>query len=155
MRAAALKSQVIMKDIELSVAKKNFGKNNPQMTLLQNELQGLEEKYSEFFTKNLKDQLFPSFESVPGIIMQLKKLERKSDYYSKVLEFLGPQYEKAKIDETKDIPTIQILDKAIRPEKKDKPHRARIVILVFIISITVTAICTVLFEGIKERNRSI
>lgn len=50
-------------------------------------------------------------------------------YYQMLYELLGKQYEVARLDEAKDIPMIQVLDKAVEPERKFKPQRAVISIL--------------------------
>jgi len=156
MSAAELKSKIIMKEIELAVAKKTYEKNNPQVFLLENELESFNDKYQEYFMNNLNDKLFPNFKDVPEIGIKLKILEREVKYYTDVLEFLGPQYEKAKIEETKDIPTLQVLDKAVRPEKKSRPRRAKIVIISFIFSLVVSsyfAYFTGRWESIKKNKR--
>ncbi len=51
-----------------------------------------------------------------------------------IFEILAKQFEMAKLDEAKDYPLIQILDKAITPEKKTKPKRALIVILATLVA---------------------
>lgn len=61
-------------------------------------------------------------------------MQRSIDYYAKLIEYLGPQYEQSKIEEKKDIPTLQILDYAVRPERKAKPKRSLIVIITGFIS---------------------
>jgi uncharacterized protein involved in exopolysaccharide biosynthesis len=45
-----------------------------------------------------------------------------------IFEMLAKQYELAKIDEAKDGPLIQVLDKAIPAEQKFKPKRSLIVL---------------------------
>ena len=45
----------------------------------------------------------------------------------------APLYEVAKIDEAKDAALIQVLDKAITPERKTKPKRLLIVLLTGIV----------------------
>ena len=54
---------------------------------------------------------------------------RDVKYYQMLYELLSKQYEVARLDEAKDIPMIQVLDKAIEPEHKFKPQRALITIL--------------------------
>ncbi len=54
------------------------------------------------------------------------QLLRDVKYYQMLYEMLSKQYEVARLDEAKDIPLIQVLDKAIEPERKFKPQRALI-----------------------------
>src|SRR5439155_19688150 len=46
---------------------------------------------------------------------------RDLKYYEFLYELLAKQYELAKIDEAKDATVIQIMDKAIEPDRKSKP----------------------------------
>ena len=43
------------------------------------------------------------------------------------------EYEEAKIEEAKDIPTVQVLDVAKVPEKKSKPRRVLLVISILLV----------------------
>src|SRR5437879_3161939 len=62
----------------------------------------------------------------------LNNLGRLRDvkYYEFLYELLAKQYELAKIDEAKDAVVIQVVDVAIPPDRKSKPLRALIVVLV-------------------------
>ena len=43
------------------------------------------------------------------------------------------EYEEAKIEEAKDIPTVQVLDIAKVPERKSKPRRVLLVISILLV----------------------
>jgi uncharacterized protein involved in exopolysaccharide biosynthesis len=45
------------------------------------------------------------------------------------------QYEEAKIEEAKDVATVEVLDRAIPPDHKSRPHRSQIVLMAFAISL--------------------
>lgn len=53
---------------------------------------------------------------------------RSVKYQEAVYEVLIRQFEMAKLDEANDAPLIQVLDKAVMPEKKSKPRRTRAVL---------------------------
>lgn len=146
-QAAFLQSTIIQKEVELEVAIKSFGSNNPTVNLLKFELQSLESKYKDLIGNNNDESLIPNFSEVPDLQLKLLKMQRQTEYYSRLIEYLGPMYEQQKFEEAKNIPTLQILDNAIRPELKTKPKRATIVILVFLLS---TIIATT-YAIIKER----
>jgi uncharacterized protein involved in exopolysaccharide biosynthesis len=50
-------------------------------------------------------------------------------YYEFLYELLAKQYELAKIDEAKDATVVQVMDKAIEPDRKSRPRRALIVLV--------------------------
>ena len=54
---------------------------------------------------------------------------RDVKYYETLFELLAKQFEIAKIDEAKEATLIQVLDRAIVPERKSKPKRMLIVLL--------------------------
>lgn len=78
----------------------------------------------------------------------------KIEYHYKIIEYLGPQYEQAKIEETKNIPTLLILDKAVRPEMRDKPRRTPLVISISAIA-GLFALFFIFFLDFIERETKI
>lgn len=56
-------------------------------------------------------------------------LSRDAKIKEMLFELLTREYEIAKIEEAKNMPTIQVLDKAVVPEKKCKPKRARMMFI--------------------------
>ena len=95
----------------------------------------LSAKYDDFFKDTSNDKLLINLGNVPNLQKQFARLKRKVMYFSKLLEFLAPQYEQAKIEEVRNIPTIQVIDEAKRPEWKTKPKRAKFVVVFFTISL--------------------
>jgi len=70
-----------------------------------------------------------TLDRTPNTSLQYFDALRNLKYQEGVYEVLAKQFELAKLDEAKDAPLIQILDKAAVPERKAKPKRALIVIL--------------------------
>lgn len=145
-QAAILKGEIIKKEVELDVAKESLSKNSPTINLIMYELNSLRAKYDDFINANSLGSLFPNFSKVPSLQLELIKLQRKIEYYSRLIEYLGPLYEQQKFEEAKNIPTLQVLDHAVTPELKAKPKRAIIVIIVFILS----SILSISYAIIKE-----
>src|SRR5215470_1619416 len=54
---------------------------------------------------------------------------RNVKYFEFLYELLAKQYELAKIDEAKDSTVVQVMDRAIEPDRKSKPVRTYIVLL--------------------------
>jgi len=67
------------------------------------------------------------------IEQELSKIEnllsREAKIKEMLYELLTREYEMAKIEEARNMPTIQILDRAVVPEKKCKPKRVQMVVL--------------------------
>jgi capsule polysaccharide export protein KpsE/RkpR len=133
--AAALKVQIIAKEIEIGVLTNSYGDSHSLVVAAKNELHELTAKYKEFqygaeqsmqindSSRVVSQDLFLTFNDIPDIGIQYMRLFRDVTLQEKLLEFLLPQYEQAKIQEAKDTPTVQVLDKAVTPIKRIKPQR--------------------------------
>ena len=62
-------------------------------------------------------------------------LSRETKIKEMLFQWLAQEYELAKIEEAKSMPTIQVLDKAVVPEKKCKPRRRQMVMLSAVVSL--------------------
>jgi tyrosine-protein kinase Etk/Wzc len=130
--AAEIKAMIIIAQTELEVLK-DFGteKQNEavmlqaRITELQKQLARIESGSSD---KDIDDFYIP-FSELPDLGMQLARLTREFKIQENVFELLSSQYELAKIEEAKDVNTIQVLDRAVPPDKRSKPKRKIIVIL--------------------------
>jgi tyrosine-protein kinase Etk/Wzc len=78
--------------------------------------------------------------------MENLRLLRDVKYFETIFELLAKQYEIARIDEARDASLIQVLDKAVEPERKSKPMRTLIVITVAFLA----GIFAVIWSFIKE-----
>jgi uncharacterized protein involved in exopolysaccharide biosynthesis len=137
--AAKAKAQLEMAILEREILLRNYGESSPlviqasiKVDELTNQLTNL--KFGE--DKNLRSSLnvFVPFEKVPETGVLYIRLMRNYEIQSKILEFIYPIYEQAKIEEQKDMPVVLVVDTAIPPEKKSSPKRSFIVIGAFLVS---------------------
>ncbi len=73
--------------------------------------------------------LYPSLQQLPILDNTYYGLARQAKINETVYEVLTKQYELAKVEEAKEIPTIKVLDEPLVPERKTWPPRLLIVIL--------------------------
>ena len=137
--AAELKAQTEIAGIEKDILKNNYGADNPlvkQAEMRVNELNKRLTSMKYGNNDNLKSSLdlFIPFEKVPATGIEYVRLMRDYEIQTKVLEFIYPIYEQAKIEEQKETPVVLVVDKAIPPEKKSSPKRALITIAAFLLS---------------------
>jgi uncharacterized protein involved in exopolysaccharide biosynthesis len=127
--AAAIKGEIIAAQTELEVLKQ-FG------TEMQNEAVTLKSKIAELEKQlaSIEDgsqteaSLYIPFKKMPAIGMKFARLMREAKIQEEVFKLLTTQYELAKIEEAKDVKTIQVLDWAVPPDRKSAPRRSFIVI---------------------------
>jgi capsule polysaccharide export protein KpsE/RkpR len=74
-------------------------------------------------------QPFPALRQLPALAVPWANLYRRVRIEETVYEMLSAEYETARIEEAKSVPTVSIIDPAGWPERKSSPHRL-IVILV-------------------------
>jgi uncharacterized protein involved in exopolysaccharide biosynthesis len=86
---------------------------------------------------------FPSIRQLPLLGVRWAELYRQTKIEETVYELLTQQYELAKIEEAKEIPTVKILDAADVPERKSGPPRRQIVLLGGMLSLFGAAAWTV------------
>jgi capsule polysaccharide export protein KpsE/RkpR len=78
---------------------------------------------------------FPSIRKLPLLGVRWATLYRGTKIQETVYELLTQQYEFAKIQEAKEIPTVMVLDTAELPEKKSFPPRTWIIVLGTVFSV--------------------
>lgn len=75
------------------------------------------------------DSLYPSIRKLPLLGVQYADLYRRARVQEAVFEALTKEYELAKVQEVKEIPTVKVLDQPNIPDKKSFPPRLLIVLL--------------------------
>ncbi|HVO75502.1 MAG TPA: hypothetical protein VMT35_15840, partial [Ignavibacteriaceae bacterium] len=94
--------------------------DNQQLLSLKAKLQELNDQYEKMEMGN-KDYLL-AFKEVPELGRELASLLREVKIQNEVYLLLQQQYYKEKIQENKDLPTVEILDEAIPPLKASGPR---------------------------------
>jgi uncharacterized protein involved in exopolysaccharide biosynthesis len=74
---------------------------------------------------------------LPETGLELARLVRDVKALETVFALLTAQYEDARITEARDVVTVEVLDPATPPEKKDRPHRGLMIAAAFLISLMV------------------
>jgi len=130
--AAKLKAEIVNTEIEIGLLEPNSKPDNRTLLALKKKLNQLNNEYEKFDINS--DDYLIAFGDVPELGMQLSKLLRTVKIKNEVYLLLQQQYYKERIQENRDVPTIDILDEAIPPEKKVSP---RLIYSTFISSIFV------------------
>ena len=143
-QAGEIKGKIIAKEVEMGVALQTMKSDNVYMIQLKKEIEELTKQYNYLqFGDSLalteKKEFYIPFAQVPEVGLKLAGLMREVKVQETVWELLNRQYYQAKIQEAKDTPTVQVLDKAVAPEFRTKPKRKLLILvggfLSFIISI--------------------
>jgi uncharacterized protein involved in exopolysaccharide biosynthesis len=90
----------------------------------------------------------PEETNVKGI--ENLRLLREMRYNEVTYELLAKQYEIAKIDEAKDSAVIQVMDRAIEPDRKSKPIRWLIVLLSTLVAGLLSMLAVFVLEAMAK-----
>jgi capsule polysaccharide export protein KpsE/RkpR len=135
--AAVLQGQLIAAQSELEGLRQIYTDNNVRVRSvrarigeLQRQLEKIGGKGEDTSDPTLaNDALYPSIRKLPVLGVTWADLYRQTKIQEAVFETLTKQYELAKVQEAKEIPTVKVLDAPIAPEKKVFPPRILIILL--------------------------
>ncbi|MBL7996086.1 hypothetical protein JNM05_12005 [bacterium] len=147
--AAEIQAEVTTTETEYNVLKKTLGENHPELLRLQSKIQELSKIQKKMEFGGLDLSVLIPFKDAPNLALEYFRLYREVQINQKIVEFLVPQFEQAKIQEAKDTPTLLVLDKGKPAAFQYKPKKKIIVTLAGIL--TFVALCGVIagFEIIK------
>ncbi len=140
---ARLRGQIAVKEVQIVAMRGYAAEGNPDFKKAQQELAAMKSQLVKMEGPG-NGGIAASADSDKG--MDGMRLLRDYKYYETIYALLAKQYELAKIEEAKDAAIIQVLDKAIEPDRKSKPKRAQIVL----VSVLAGFILTVLWVFIRE-----
>jgi len=144
--ASKLKTEIIQTEIELGFLETNLREDNQALVALRNKLSELREQYNKMQLGS-KDYLL-AFSDVPELGKELSGLLRDVKIQNEVYLLLQHQYYKEKIQENRDIPTVEILDEAIPPLRKSSPK----VIFSSVVGSILIFLILSLFVIVKEKK---
>lgn len=136
---STLQGQLIAAESELKGLEQIYGPQNSRVRAtaarvaeLRSKLVALSGNSSTASTENGEGGggvLYPSLQQLPMLDNTYYDLARQAKINETVYEVLTKQYELAKVEEAKEIPTIKVLDEPLVPERKSWPPRLLIVVL--------------------------
>jgi uncharacterized protein involved in exopolysaccharide biosynthesis len=136
--AATLQGQYIAARSELEGLRQLYSDNNVRVRSLQARVAELEDQLKKVGGKDEStslgkptegDSLYPSIRKLPMLGVPYADLYRKTKVQEAVFETLTQEYELAKVQEAKEIPTVKVLDTPNLPERKSFPPRTLITLL--------------------------
>ncbi len=141
-------------DIELELARKNYAENSPIVLELKDRSEALAKQIRQLEAgkEPLKPRYLIDIGSLPDLATQYAQLKMNLEIKSKIYEFLYPQYEAAKLEELKDLPTLDILDTPREAGLRVRPKRAVMCIIAFALAVVVSIII-VLIKNALELNK--
>jgi uncharacterized protein involved in exopolysaccharide biosynthesis len=127
-----LRAQIAAKEVQVRVMRTYSTPQNPDILRAEEELKGMRDQLSKLESKSEGGNVMVPTGNMPSTGTQYVRLMRDLKFNETLYELLFSQFQAAKIDEARDAAMIQIIEKAVPPEKKIKPKRSLMVILAMI-----------------------
>ena len=128
--AARLQGELIAAESELRGLETIYSGNNTRVIALRARIGELKKQMERMAGSRTRvgdeldgDAMYPSLRQLPMLGMTYLDLYRRVKVQEAVYEALMKQYELAKVQEAKEIPTISVLDAPLVPERKSFPPR--------------------------------
>jgi hypothetical protein len=145
---AKLEGQLIAGQSELDSLRQIYGDQNVRVraaearnAILQRELQRANGQSTA--DPNGKDvdasHPYPALRQLPQLGVRWANLYRNVRIHETVFDLLSEEYETARIEEVKSIPTVSVIDVPELPERRSGPHRTLIVLITTLLSVVMTA----------------
>ena len=161
--AAILQGQLIAAESELQSLEQIYADSNVRIRALRARIGELKRQLLDMkgpdsslrADSTASDELYPSIRKLPLLGVEWADLYRRMKIQETVYELLNQQYEMARIQEAKEIPTVNVVDFANVPEKKSFPPRFVVILGLTLSSCVVAAICTVAshnWQKVDPRN---
>ena len=152
---AQLKTQVTAKEVELGSMRLFATESNPDLLRTQRELITLRDQLGKLEKTGSTNEfgIMMTSGKLPEAGLEYVRKFREVKYHETIFELLARQYEIAKVDESKDAPIVQVLEKAIPPERKSKPSRRNIVLASLFGAFFLTVLGAFAFEAFNKTLR--
>jgi capsule polysaccharide export protein KpsE/RkpR len=140
---AKLQAQLVVAHAEADSLAQFYGQDNVRMRAanarageLEKELKRLGGTATPSGEELGSDELYPPLRQLPVLAVRWADLYRQVKVKETVYDLLTEQYELARIEEVKSIPSVRVIDAPSWPEKKSFPPR-----LILILVLTTLSVC--------------
>jgi capsule polysaccharide export protein KpsE/RkpR len=134
--AASLQGQLIAAQTELEGLRQVYADSNVRVRAVRARIAELSKQVEKLGgsepaspRSNSQASLYPSIRDLPALGVTYADLFRRTKIQETVFELLTQQYELAKVQEAKEIPSVRVLDEPAVPEKKSFPPRLLVILL--------------------------
>jgi tyrosine-protein kinase Etk/Wzc len=147
-----LKEQIGAKEAQIQSMSSFATAQNPDVIMAQHQLMALRTQLAKLQKGSLVgggDILVPTSE-IPRAGLEFTDRVREVKYYEQIFKVLATQFEAAKADEGRNAVVLQVLDVAVPPEKKSKPHRTMIVLFVTLLTFGFSVVAVFAVESLEQ-----
>ena len=152
---AVLQAQIQAKRVQLAAMRTGMTENNPDYLLARRQLVEMQSEMSNLQSGEStgSSAVIPSAGRLPEAGLEYVRNLREVQYQQTLFELIAKQYEIARSQEAAEIGVIQVLDRAVPPDRKSKPYRLLIVLVSGIIAGAFGLVGAFLLEARERASR--
>lgn len=128
---AQMRAQIASRQVELAALKQSSTDQNPAVVRLQTEIAGLQQQLQKMENDTAQRQpgsvQLPTAK-VPELALEYVRKQREVKYHEVLFELIARQYEAARLDESREAPVLQVVDRAVVPDRKSGPRRTLLIL---------------------------
>jgi tyrosine-protein kinase Etk/Wzc len=128
---AQIRAQIASHQVELAALRQGATDQNPQVVRLQTQIAGLQQELQRLQSDPSQHQpgsVQLSTAKVPELALEYVRKQREVKYHEVLFELIAKQYEAARLDESREAPLLQVVDRAMVPDKKSGPPRMLLIL---------------------------
>ena len=156
-KAEEIRAQITLIELDLASKRAYMTEQNPEYVRASTALTGLKAHLTK-----LEGSTNPSGVDVKVPVSQLSDIGfayihqmRDLKYQQSLFEFYGKQFEMAKMDEAKDSPSVQVVDKAIPPEERSSPKRAKMMVIATLLALVISIMLAFIMNALVTAKQQL
>ncbi len=147
---AQFRAEIASREVQLQAMRGFATDENPQVQTLKREISALQGQLSQAEANGSGSKFEVSGGRLPQASLEYIRKLRDVKYHETLFELLAKQYEAARIDEAKQAPVIQIVDRAVVPDKQTRPSRGLVVLGAMFAGFAMASTAAFLLERVSK-----
>ncbi|HVP55519.1 MAG TPA: Wzz/FepE/Etk N-terminal domain-containing protein [Candidatus Eisenbacteria bacterium] len=156
---ADVRAQIAARQVQLQSLRTYATENNPDVKRVQTELAELQAQYAKLSqmghgaSDSEQGNVQVPTGRVAAATLEYLRVAREVKYHESLYDFLARQLEAARIDEAKNAVVVQVVDRAVEPERKSSPRRMLIVAVTAGLAFLLACFGVLVREAIRRRGQ--
>jgi tyrosine-protein kinase Etk/Wzc len=152
---AELRGEIAAKEVQINAMRSFATGENPELQLAEQQLAGLRSQAEKMgaASEGASNALIPKGGMQEAGVEYIRKL-RDVKYFETVFDLLARQYEIAKVDEARQGATVQVVDRAIVPDRRSSPKRTLIVLGAAVLGLFLGVVWAFAREGLTRLSNN-
>jgi uncharacterized protein involved in exopolysaccharide biosynthesis len=152
---AELRGEIAAKEVQINAMRSFATGENPELQIAEQQLAGLRSQAEKMgaASEGASNALIPKGGMQEAGVQYIRKL-RDVKYFETIFDLLARQYEIAKVDEARQGATVQVVDRAIVPDRRSSPKRTLIVLGAAVLGLFFGVVWAFVREGLTRLSNN-